>query len=265
MGIQRLALVAWIGVAIVACATPAVEDPLAGKRLAPPPADHVAILTHPDRPAADLAEDAVRNPSEVLAFTGIDYGMTVVELEAGGGYYTELFAHTVGPVGKVFMHNPLVFDVFFGDEIVARLDDRLGNVQAIRTNFDEITVADGSADLVTWFLGPHTLWFRPENAPPEAFGNPDKAFAEIVRVLKPGGVFVAIDHKAMPGAPAASGSDTDRIDPAIVLEHAKRAGLELVEESDLFANADDDYSVSAFDPSVYGKTDRFVFKFRKAR
>ena len=84
-------------------------------------------------------------------------------------------------------------------------------------------------------------------------------------MLKPGGVFVAIDHKAMPGAPAASGSDTDRIDPAIVLEHAKRAGLELVEESDLFANADDDYSVSVFDPSVRGKTDRFVFKFRKAR
>ena len=252
------------GAMLAGCATPDAADPLAGKRLNPPPADHVSILTHPDRPAADLTEDKLRKPTEVLTFIGIEYGMTVVELEAGRGYYTELFAHTVGPEGKVYMHNPLAFDAFFGDAIVERLDDRLDNVQAMRTNFDEITVADGSADLVTWFLGPHELWFRPENAPVEAFGNPDKAFAEIVRVLKPGGVFVAIDHEAAAGAPAASGSDTHRIDPAIVLDHAKRAGLELVEESDLFANPDDDYALSVFDPSVRRKTDRFVFKFRKA-
>ena len=249
---------------LAGCAATGTDDPLAGKRLSPPPADHVAVLTHPDRPADDFAEDQLRKPSQVLAFTGIEYGMTVVELEAGSGYYTELFAHTVGPEGKVFMQNPLSFDNFFGDAIVERLDDRLNNVQAMRTNFDEITVADGRADLVTWFLGPHELWFRPGDAPAEAFGNPDKAFSEIVRVLKPGGVFVAIDHKAAAGAPPETGSDTHRIDPAIVLDYAKRAGLELVEESDMFANAEDDYSISVFDDEVRRKTDRFVFKFRKA-
>ena len=223
------------------------------------------MLTHPDRPADDFAEDAARKPSDVLAFIGIDYGMTVVELEAGWGYYTELFAHTVGPQGKVFMQNPLAFDAFFGDAIEARLSERLTNVQAMRTNFDELTVADESADLVTWFLGPHELWFQPEGAPEEAFGNPDKAFAEIVRVLKPGGVFVASDHKAAAGASAQSGSETHRIDPAIILDHAKRAGLELVEESDLLTNPEDDYSLSVFDPSVRRKTDRFLFKFRKAK
>jgi len=103
------------GLLLAGCAVATVADPLAGKRLSPPPADHVAVLTHPDRPADDFAEDAARKPSDVLAFTGIDYGMTVVELEAGGGYYTELFAHTVGPQGKVFMHNPLAFDAFFGE------------------------------------------------------------------------------------------------------------------------------------------------------
>ena len=249
---------------LAACAVP-VTDPLAGKRLSPPPSDHVAILTHPDRPAADFAEDAARKPSDVLAFTGIGYGMTVVEIEAGGGYYTELFAHTVGPGGKVFMHNPVAFDAFFGEAITERLNERLANVQAVRTNFDALTVADESADLVTWFLGPHELWFQPEGAPEEAFGNPDKAFAEIVRVLKPDGVFVASDHKAAAGAPPESGSDTHRIDPAIVLDHARRAGLELVEESKLLASTEDDYSLSVFDPSVRRKTDRFLFKFRKAR
>ena len=248
---------------LAACAVSATDDPLAGKRLSPPPADHVAVLTHPDRPAADFAEDAARKPSQVLAFTGIDYGMTVVEIEAGGGYYTELFAHTVGPQGKIYMQNPVAFDAFFGDAIVERLDERLLNVQAMRTNFDQLTVADQSVDLVTWFLGPHELWFQPAGAPKEAFGNPEKAFAEIVRVLKPGGVFVTSDHKAAAGAPAQSGSETHRIDPAIILDYAKRAGLELVEESALLENPEDDYSISVFDPSVRRKTDRFLFKFRK--
>ena len=248
---------------LAACAVPSVGDPLAGKRLSPPPADHVAVLTHPDRPADDFAEDAARKPSDVLAFIGIDYGMTVVELEAGWGYYTELFAHTVGPQGKVFMQNPLAFDAFFGDAIEARLSERLTNVQAMRTNFDEITVADNSADIVTWFLGPHDLWFRPQGAPAEVFGNPDESFAEIVRVLKPGGVFVVIDHKAAPGTPPKTGGDTQRIDPAIVKDYAKRAGLEFVEESDLLANSEDDYTISVYDSSVRRKTDRFIFKFRK--
>ncbi len=91
------------GAMLAGCATPDAADPLAGKRLNPPPADHVSILTHPDRPVADLTEDKLRKPTEVLTFTGIEYGMTVVELEAGRGYYTELFAHTVGPEGKVYM------------------------------------------------------------------------------------------------------------------------------------------------------------------
>lgn len=247
------------------CAASAVNDPLAGKRLPPPPIDYSALLTHPDRPAADLKEDAARHPDRVLEFAELAYGMTIVELEAGGGYYTELLSHGVGPDGRVFMQNPLAFDAFFGQAIVERLEGRLGNVQAMRTNFDQITAADNSADLVTWFLGPHELWFRPEGAPEEAFGNPDMAFAEIVRVLKPGGLFVAIDHKAAPGAPPESGGDTHRIDPAIVLDHAKRAGLELVDTSDLFANPEDDYALSAFDEKVRRKTDRFVFKFRKVR
>lgn len=249
---------------LAGCAASAPVDRLSGRRLTPPPADHVAILTHPDRPAADFSDDAARKPSEVLAFTGIDYGMTVVEMEAGSGYYTELFAHTVGPEGKVYMHNPLAFDAYYGAAIKARIADRLPNVQAMRTNFDELSVADASADLVTWFLGPHELWFQPPGAPEEAFGNPDKAFEEIARVLKPGGVFAVIDHAAAAGAPLSAGNDTHRIDPAIVKAYAARVGLDLIEESDLLANADDDLTISSFDPATRRKTDRFMFKFRKA-
>ena len=82
---------------LAGCAVSAGGDQLAGKRLPPPPADHVAVLTHPDRPAEDFKQDAARKPSDVLKFTGVEYGMTLVELDAEGGYYTCLLYTSPSP------------------------------------------------------------------------------------------------------------------------------------------------------------------------
>lgn len=247
---------------LTACTSLPANAPFEGTRLTAPPIDFTALLTHPDRPADDFEDDRSRMPAEVLAFAGLKQGMTIVEIEAGAGYYTELLSHGVGPEGKVYMQNPLSFDGFFGDAIKIRLaEDRLANVQAVRTNFDALTVADNSADIVTWFLGPHELWFRPDGAPEDAFGNPQQAFAEIARVLKPGGSFVVMDHAAPAGAPAESGSDIHRIDPAIVVQLAEAAGFALVDSSDILANPNDDGTVSVFDPSLRRMTNRFIYKF----
>lgn len=259
----KLAVAALLGAGIAAC-TSVPAAPLGPARLQAPPIDFTALLTHPERPADDFADDRTRMPAAILEFAGVDYGMTIVEMEAGAGYYTELLSYAVGPEGKVYMQNPQAFDGFFGDAIAARLDNRLSNVEAMRTNFDNLTAPDQSADLVTWFLGPHELWFQPDGAPEEAFGNPDKAFAEIARVLKPGADFVVIDHAAPEGAPPESGSETHRIDPAIVLQYAAAAGFELIDTSDILANAADDGTVSVFDPDLRRKTNRFVFKFQLA-
>ena len=117
--------------------------------------------------------------------------------------------------------------------------------------------------MVTWFLGPHELWFQPDGAPEGILGDPDKAFDEIARVLKPGGHFVAIDHRAAPGSPPETGGTTHRIDPAIVVKRAAAADLALVDESDLLANTSDDYDKNVFDPSVRRKTERLLMKFEK--
>ena len=54
-----------------------------------------------------------------------------------------------------------------------------------------------------------------------------------------------------------------RIDPAVVKADFLRAGFVLEGESDLLKNPADDHSVNVFDEKVRGKTDRFIFKFRK--
>ena len=219
-----------------------------------------------DRPPGDYEQHITRKAKEVLNFTGIVEGMTVIDMEAGGGMYSEIFAKTVGESGTVHMQNPPLFDGFAGEAIKTRIaDNRLPNVKQMRTAFDTLPVDDASVDVVTWFLGPHELWFYPDGVKKGILGDPDKAFAEIARVLKPGGAFVALDHQAEPGSPATTGGITHRIDKAIVIEYAAAAGLTLSGERGILNNPEDNYEKNVFDPSVRRKTDRFLIKFEKSQ
>jgi len=224
---------------------------------------YAQYLSRESRPEGDAADDAARKPATVLAFMDLMPGMTVLELEAGGGYYTELLSYAVGEDGEVIMQNPAEFDAFLGDSVTNRLaDDRLANVTYSKSDFDELDPADASVDLVTWILGPHELYFFPENKT-DGFGDPETSYAEIFRVLKPGGAFIALDHASASGDPETTGGTTHRIDPAIVIELAEGAGFELEARSDALANPGDDYTKGVFDPAVRRNTDRFLLKFRK--
>ena len=223
-------------------------------------------IQHLDRPEIDKKDDKIRKAAAVLQFTGVWPGMTVLEMEAGGGYYTELLSHIVGPEGRVIWQNPKAFDNFMKPEDIemrfGKNGNRLKNVDRLKTNFDALeSIPDNSVDLVTWFLGPHELFFTPEDG--NTFGTPDKSYAEIYRVLKPGGKFVALDHKATPGAPETTGNTTHRIDPATVRERAENAGLQFSKASNVLANSTDDYNKGVFDPSVRRKTDRFLHMYEK--
>lgn len=224
-----------------------------------------ASLSHPDRPEEARKDDAVRKAADVITFTGIKSGDAVFEMEAGSGYYTEIISRIVGKDGHVILQNPAGFDTFLGEEIFVALlgedGSRLPNVKRSKSNFDELDTEDNSIDVVTWILGPHELWYKgPEGK--QNFGLPDKTFAEISRILKPGGHFIALDHVAAPGSPTLTGNTTHRIDPQIIKDLAQSAGLEFVGESDVLANKDDNYDVMVFDPSVRRKTDRFLHKYR---
>lgn len=217
-------------------------------------------VANPNRPETDRADDALRKPANVLAFTGVEPGDHVFEMEAGLGYYTELLSTMVGPDGLVVLQNPESFQGFVGDAIEKRVPGRLENVRITTSNFDALDAEDASMDIVTWLLGPHDLYYQPGGA---SLGDDAQAFAEIMRILKPGGTFVILDHAATPGAPKSTGGTIHRIDPAIVRQLAEEAGFVLAGESDVLRNPDDDYLANVFDPAVRRKTDQFLYKYQK--
>lgn len=215
-----------------------------------------------DRPKADLEDDPLRRPMKVISFMEAEPGMTILELEAGAGYYTEILSRAVGETGKVWMQNPAFFDNRLGDEIQARIaNNRLANVTSTKSLFDNLEPVSSSIDIVTWMLGPHELYFEIPGT--DGFGDDKKTYQEIFRVLKPGGTFLALDHAAPKGAPKTTGGITHRIDPAIVIALAEEAGLVLDAKSGALANPADDKTKLVFDPSVRRKTDRFILRFKK--
>lgn len=241
--------------ALGACATSAPAPRTA--------ADYSALLSASTRPAADKADDAARKPAEVLAFINIHPGDTILELEVGRGYYTELLAGAVGPTGHVIMQNPPEF-ANYQPQIDARLaGGRLPNVKLVTADFDALSaVPSGSVDKVLWILGPHELYYTPKGS--DGLGDPAKSYAEIARVLKPGGTFIAMDHAAAAGAPTTTGGTIHRIDPAVVMKMATAAGLKFVDKSDILANPADDKTKMVFDSTIRRHTDQFLFRFKKA-
>lgn len=198
----------------------------------------LAAMIHPKRPLADVKDDGKRKVWQVLRLSGLKPGQTVFELEAGKGYYTELFSRIVGAHGQVIMQNPQEFADFVTPEVLnARLGEkgqRLSNVRVSETPFDNLQAGDGSADLVTWFLGPHELWLP--NAQGElTMGNPEKTYKEIYRILKPGGTFMVIDTIAKPGVSERDGGATHSINPEFVKARALASGLVLAGTSDILS------------------------------
>lgn len=220
-----------------------------------------AALSHPDRREADRARDERSKPAQVLAFSGIKPGQTVIDVFSGGGYYTEILSRFLGANGKVIAHNNSTYVGFVAEDLKARYaEGRLANVQQVVQEANDLDVGDGIADAVFLVMAYHDIYYQAEGWPAI---DEKKFLGNIHRVLKPGGIVLLIDHHALAGAPAESGNDVHRIDPARVKQGMETAGFRFEREDDFLANPDDNLSSSVFDPAIQGKTSRFVHLYRK--
>lgn len=216
-------------------------------------------VADPSRPAADRARDADRKPAAMLAFAGVKPGMTVVDIMPGGGYFTRLFSTAVGPKGKVIAYVP--------DEVLARAPKMLDGVKALAAEPGHANVvpthdpmmADGPSNMfdVVWTSQNYHDFHNAPNADLVGFNR------LVYKSLKPGGVYVVLDHAAKPGSGLADTRGLHRIDPAAVREEAEAAGFRYAGASRVLANPKDDHILKVSDPTLRGHTDQFVLKFRK--
>lgn len=246
------------------------EDAVKRPGSRPTPADPVeqsvlAALANASRPAADRARDRPRQSAAVLTFFRIAPGMTVLDLWSGGGYYTELLSYVVGSSGHVVAHNNTPYLEFAKDDLAGRFaPGRLSNVERLLAENNQLLLPAGRFDAVLMTNVYHDIYFVDEKAGWPRIDGP-KLLAEVFRSLKPGGVLGVTDHAAVPGSPPGTGGTLHRIDPGLLKGEITAAGFVLEAESDALVNPEDDRTKSAFDPSVQGRTDQVVLRFRKPR
>jgi predicted methyltransferase len=198
----------------------------------------------------------------MLGFIGVGPGAKVADLAAGEGYTTELLARTVGPAGVVYAQNPpSLLEKFPG--VAIALAARLArpsckNVVRVDRELDAPLPPEAhDLDAVVMNLFYHdTYWLGTDRR---------KMNAAILAALRPGGVFVVIDHSAKPGAGSTVVSSLHRVDEKLVRDEITAAGFALGSESSFLRNPSDTRDWIVFDEKRRGTTDRFALKFVQPR
>ncbi|MGZ8998757.1 MAG: class I SAM-dependent methyltransferase, partial [Allosphingosinicella sp.] len=230
------------------------------------PADVAAGVAATGRPDTARQLDEVRRPVEVLNWLGLERGDRVLDYFTGNGYYAEIMARAVGPQGSVTGWNSPGFGT--NERVraaLAGIKERNPNTAFYHSPTTAISLAPNAFDFVLLHLVYHdSYWESAQFNLPRI--DPNTVTAAIFQATKPGGTVAVIDHIANAGTePRAEVEARHRIDPAIIRADFERAGFVFDGESDLLRNPQDNHSVGVFDPSIRGRTDRIVYRFRKPR
>lgn len=248
MKIKALAALAALSLAAASASPAATLSP-----------DIAAALADPARTPAQMALDAQRRPAEILAFIGLHQGESIVDVWPGG-YWDLLFSDVVGPTGQVIAWWPLeaakaeqVSVPENGSHPMAghpNLVALSGPTAAFTTpaQVDVVWIRQNYHDLYDKFMGPADV---------PGFNK------AVFKALKPGGLYVVIDHSAPEGSGLAATDTTHRIDGAVVKRDMAAAGFVFDRESDLLRNPADTRDKLVFDKAIRGHTDQFIYVFRK--
>jgi predicted methyltransferase len=209
------------------------------------------------RPAEQRARDADRKPAETLMLLGVAEGQRVVELAAFGHYWTNMLVDAVGSSGHVTMVD-MPWTDRFGGEPARAFDAAHANATYTQAHYNQMTLPQ-NVDAVLMVQFYHDL---KRNNAAESVDTADMN-RKILAALKPGGIYLVIDHNAEAGSGWRDASTLHRIDPAVIESEVTAAGFELVTDSYLLANPADDRKIGMRDASIRGRTDQAVLVFRK--
>lgn len=240
-----------------------------------------AAVSSDFRTASNRLRDSARNPAETLAFFDVKANQTVIELWPGGGWYAEILAPYLAKNGQYVAANfetkpaednrqteyykstGLKFEKWVADNKAS-----VGNVQFVTLSPPEkfSLGKDNSADHVLTFRNLHNWAMK---------GQLEGVFNAAYAVLKDGGTFGVVEHRADVGMAAESGY----MEQNQMVELAKKSGFELLASSEVNANAKDtkDYPKGVWtlpprlamgdeDKQKYldiGESDRMTLKFVK--
>lgn len=212
-------------------------------------------VNSPDRSDEAKARDVHRHPAEILAMSEVKPGDHVVEFAGFGQYYTTMLSNIVGPGGQVDM-----FDLPYTEERAGAgsraFVDSHPNTSYTLVNYNDIELPK-NVDVVFNVLYYHDLSINDIDVA--------RLNRRIYEALKPGGVFLVVDHNARAGSGRGDTKTLHRIDPELIRQEVTAAGFVLEEQSDLLSNPKDDHTQMIFRMPERGTTDRTVFKFRKPR
>ena len=207
----------------------------------------------PERTDEMKARDINRKPAEILTMSGIKPGDKIVEFASFGQYYTTMISDIIGPKGSVDM-----YDLPYTEERAGAASRAFvakhPNAHYHLINYNDVELPK-NVDVVYMVLYYHDLTLNDI--------DPAKLTKKIFAALKPGGVFLVVDHNARPGSGREDTKKLHRIDPAVIEKEIPEAGFKLAEESHILAHPEDPHTQMVFTPGVRGLTDRTVFKFVK--
>lgn len=257
-----LAAVLALPLAMTGCTAEAPEQALPPADPAAEAVDYAAIVAGPGRTAADLAADPLRKPVDMLQFAGVRPGMAVFEVLPGGGYFTRLFSAAVGSSGQLTLYVP--------EEMVAKKWAPLESAKTLQGTLAGQPVSVASYPLAGPVPGGlaerfDVVWTSRNyhdfhNVP--GF-DARAANAMVMDLLKPGGVYVVLDHSAPDGSGATATNTTHRIDADLVRREVESAGFLYDGASAVLKNPADDRTSGVYDGPLKGRTDQFVMRFRK--
>lgn len=207
-----------------------------------------AAVADASRPENDRSVDSLRKPAETVAFSGMKPGDKVAELAPGAGYFTRIFAKVVGDKGKVYTYAPPRPNAPPAQPVAA-------NVTMLSGAYADFAVPE-PVDVV-WTSRNYHDFQNAQGLDMVAFNR------KVLAALKPGGVYIVLDHAAAADAPDNVTSTLHRAKEAVVRSQAEAAGFRFVASGDMVRNPADDKNKRVMEQDVRGHTDQFVLKFQK--